>query len=100
MSYQSYNPAKVGSPASYVSSPAWSVNSLSSSSSSGSSVPNNCGAPYMGSVGLPGTPRTVSGSNYPASNLPAPMTPGAPYMNTVPLPNLRAWPLSSLPIAY
>ncbi|TFY65825.1 hypothetical protein EVG20_g5267 [Dentipellis fragilis] len=86
----SYNPAKVGSPASYVSSPAWSVNSLSSSSSA-SSVPNTCGAPYMGSVGLPGTPGSnMSGSNYPASNLPAPMTPGAPYMNTVPLPNLQA----------
>ncbi|KAH8987489.1 hypothetical protein EDB86DRAFT_3082215 [Lactarius hatsudake] len=76
---------------SYVSSPAWSMNTLTGTSASGASgsggVPLPV-TPVLNPVGLPSPPGsasrpTQSGYIY-ASQFPT--TPGAPHMNTVPLP--------------
>ncbi|KAH9959961.1 hypothetical protein BC827DRAFT_1376909 [Russula dissimulans] len=77
------------SPPSYVSSPPWSLNTLSGTSASGSGgLPVT---PVLSPVSLPsplGSARsasTHSGHGY-AHVSPFPSTPGAPHMGTVPLP--------------
>src|SRR6266702_1267881 len=80
---------------SYVSSPAWSMNTLTGTSASGSS---GGGAPHpvtpvLYPVGLPSPPGSASRSAATQSGYAYgsqfPTTPGAPHMNTVPLPGLQ-----------
>lgn len=91
----SYHSAKnSNSPASYVSSPAWSLNSLTGTT--GSQAPTT---PVMSSIGLPPTPPSAYADSLHGSYnySPAPCTPpSAPRMRSVPLPPVASGNCASL----
>src|SRR5882762_4707767 len=82
---------------SYVSSPAWSLNTLTGTSVSGASggLPVT---PVLSPVGLPTPPGSASRSSTSYTYAQFPMTPGAPHMGTVPLPSSQCTPPPLLPL--